>query len=99
MPQPYIYEGPRSEAVIVRNRTRAEVRIGIPLRDVAGEVVKSSGTIVVRDLILGSITDEEVDGSEVKPQMLVDKREWERLMKRATIRSLVTTKVIEVFSA
>ena len=99
MAQPYIYDGPRSEAVVVRNRTRAEVRIGIPYRDVAGEIVKSAGVTVQQDLILGSITDEDVDGSAVKPQMLVEKKEWERLVKRPSIRSLIDTKVIEVFSA
>ena len=99
MAQPYRYDGPRSEAVVVRNRTRAEVRIGIPYRDVGGEVVKSGGVTVVQDLILGSITDEGVDGSAVTPDMLVDKREWARLVKRPTIQSLIRDRTIEVFSA
>ena len=99
MPQPYRYEGPRSEAVVVRNRTRAEVRIEIPYRDVAGEIVTSAGVTVMQDLILGSITDEGVDGSEVRPDELVSKKEWERLSMRASIRSLITDRTIEVFSA
>jgi hypothetical protein len=99
MPQPYKYDGPRSEAVLVRNRTRAEVRIEIPYRDVAGEIVKSSGVTVMQDLILASVTDEGIDGSEARPDQLVEKREWARLEKRSSIRSMVTDRTIEVFSA
>ena len=95
----YRYEGPRSEAVVVRNRTKAEFTIGIPMRDVTGEIVKAAGETVIQDLVLASVLDEGVDGSEVQPEALVDKKEWERLLKRRSIRSLITDKTIEVFAA
>jgi hypothetical protein len=96
----YRYEGPRSEAVVVRNRTKAEFTIGIPMRDVTGEIVKAaSGETVIQDLVLSSVLDEGVDGSEVQPEALVEKKEWERQLKRPSIRSLITNKTIEVFAA
>ena len=85
----YRYEGPRSEAVVVRNRTKAEFTIGIPMRD----------ETVIQDLVLASVLDEGVDGSEVQPEALVEKKEWERQLKRPSIRSLITNKTIEVFAA
>ncbi len=96
----YRYDGPKSEAVLVRNRTQAQIRIGVPLRDVCGEKVPSpEGGHVQLDIILGSILDEGIDGSDVQPGVLVEKKEWERLAKRPVIQGLIRNGSIETFAA
>ena len=99
MARMYVYDGPKSEAVFVRNTTKATIRIGVPYRDVAGEIVRESGVTVQQDIILGSVLDEEVDGTEVRPGVLVAKTDWERLLKRPTIQSMIKTRQIEHYAA
>lgn len=100
MPQQYIYEGPRSEAVILRNRTKAPITIAVPLYGVDGKAVPG-GVSDQREIVLLGEQDEGIDGSQASPECVVAKTDWEKLMKRRVIQDLTRRPKpqIEVYSA
>lgn len=100
MPRQYKYDGPRADAVLLRNRTKGPITIAVPLLGVDGKVVPG-GVADQREIVLLGEQDEGVDGSEAGPECVVAKADWEQLLKRAVIRDLTKRPKpqIEVYSA
>lgn len=96
--QSYRYEGPRSEAILVRNLERDTKTIDLPEVGEDGQVKRGpGGKRVMRRIVLGSSldADETADAARIGPEVPIAKPDWERIKALVAVKGWLKRRNIE----